>query len=282
MIVALIAAVAAAFVYGGGSILQAVGVRRSSQRGRGVLGAALQLAYLAGLGCDLVAWGLSLVALRRLPVFVVQSVLAGSLAVTVVLAAVTIGTTLRRRDAYAVAATVAALAVIGASGGSARAPSPSHDIQLGLVLGTVAIGVAVAAACRWASPSVVAALAGLAFGNGALAARAVPAANHLTGYLREPLAWVLVVGALVGTYAYAFALDHGDVGVATAVLWVSELVAPGLVGVVLLGDEVRPGWTVPALLASIVAVGAIVALARAVAVVETTIELEDDVELSSR
>lgn len=108
----------------------------------------------------------------------------------------------------------------------------------------------------------------MAYGGAALAARVVPPAGHLTGYLGEPLAWVVVSFALAGTYAYAFSLDHGDVGIVTAALWVVELIVPGLIGVILLGDRIRTGWTIPVLAASAVAVAATVTLARSTRAIE--------------
>jgi drug/metabolite transporter (DMT)-like permease len=272
MTVGLLFSLAAALAYGAGSVLQAAGVRASSARGRGVVGAALQPLYLAGLGCDLGAWLLSLVALRRLAVFVVQAVLAGSLAVTVLLAAATIGTSLRREDWVPIGAVIAALAVIGASGGATRSTAPAHLVELGLLAGAFAAPAAVAAACRWASPVVVAAVAGLAFGGGSLAARALPTASHLTGYLHEPLAWAVLGYGAVGMYAYAFALERGDVGVVTATLWVPELVVPGVIGVVFLQDRVRSGWLAPAVVATVVAVVATIALSRTAADQTASIE----------
>lgn len=262
MIAGLLLAGLGAVLYGIGSVLQAVGVRQSSNRGRGVVGAALQAAYIAGLGCDLAAWVFSLLALRRLPVFVVQAVLAGSLAVTAVLAAVTIGTALDRSDWYAIAAIVGALAVISASGGAERAVAPSTAVETGLVAGAFAMAVAVFVARWWASAPVMAGLAGLAYGGAALAVRVVPTASHLSGYLSEPLAWAVVGFGLAGTYGYTSSLENGDVGVVTAALWVVELVVPGLIGILLLGDHLRAGWAFPALLALAVAVGATITLAR--------------------
>ncbi|MEO6629248.1 MAG: hypothetical protein ABIP03_11850 [Aquihabitans sp.] len=262
MITGVLLAGVGAVLYGIGSILQAVGVRQSSIRGRGVIGALLQSAYVAGLGCDLGAWIFSLFALRRLPVFVVQAVLAGSLAVTAVLAAVTIGTALDRTDWFAVVAAVGALAVISAAGGPERASAPSTATGIVLVGGVFVVAVAVFAASEWASAPVLAGLAGVAYGGAALATRVVPTASHLTGYLGEPLAWAVVGFALVGTYGYTSSLERGDVGVVTAALWVVELVVPGLIGVLLLGDHLRAGWAIPALVASAVAVGATIALAR--------------------
>jgi hypothetical protein len=62
---------------------------------------------------------------------------------------------------------------------------------------------------------------------------------------------------------YTSALQHGQVGPVTAVLWISEVVAPSAVALVLLGDAVRPGWSLAATVAGLVTVGAAVLLATA-------------------
>lgn len=115
---ALVAAVGAALAYGAGSVLQAAGARRAVAAGQGLLGVTRQWPYLGGLGCDLGGWLLSLLALRRLPLFAVQAILAGSLAVTVLLAAAVLHVPPRRADTAAVVLIVAALAVLGAAAGA--------------------------------------------------------------------------------------------------------------------------------------------------------------------
>ena len=80
--IALAITVFGAFCYAAASILQAVAARRSTSTVK-TLGHPL---YLLGIGCDAVAWVGSMIALRELAVYVVESVLAGSLAVTVVAA----------------------------------------------------------------------------------------------------------------------------------------------------------------------------------------------------
>lgn len=90
----------------------------------GTLHTLRQPLYLAGVGVDLLAWLLSVAALRTLPVYQVQAVLAGSLAVTVVAARVVLGARLRRVDVAAVAVaavagTVAAAAVLAHAPGNA-------------------------------------------------------------------------------------------------------------------------------------------------------------------
>ena len=58
-------------------------------------------------------------------------------------------------------------------------------------------------------------------------------------------------------------MRRGAVGTVVAALTVTEVVGPGVVGLVLLGDRVRPGWA-PLLVAGwLLAVTGVVVLARA-------------------
>jgi hypothetical protein len=119
---ALTLAVCAAVGYGISSVLQAAGARRS----HGVLHTLRQPAYVGGVGLDLLAWALSLAALRTLPVYQVQAVLAGSLAVTAVAARVALDVRLRAVDGAAVAVTVVALVALAAAGrGAVPGPPPA-------------------------------------------------------------------------------------------------------------------------------------------------------------
>src|SRR3954469_23577154 len=83
---ALVAALGCAVCYGTGSVLEQVGARRertaTSIDPRLLLRLAGQAPYVAGLALDGVGWALSLLALRTLPLFLVQSAVAASIAVT--------------------------------------------------------------------------------------------------------------------------------------------------------------------------------------------------------
>src|SRR4051794_34760651 len=96
--VALAITILGAFGYAAASILQAVAARRSA----GTVRTLAHPLYLAGLGCDVFAWLAAMVALRELAVYLVESVLATSLAVTVVVARYVLKSPLRRVDVGAV------------------------------------------------------------------------------------------------------------------------------------------------------------------------------------
>ncbi|HET8616026.1 MAG TPA: hypothetical protein VFL94_10905 [Actinomycetales bacterium] len=241
--VATLAAVLGAVGYGGGSVLQASAARRA--RGPAVV---LHPLYLAGLACDLAAWLCSLYALRVLPLFTVQAVLAGSIAVTVVLARLLLHERMTRLHAIATWVVAAALAVVVAAAGHESATAPPGWLTLAVIGAAVAVALAVAAAYAAGTSLLLAALAGLAFSGAAVCARSLSVVAP-SQVLLEPQTYALVGFGVLGAVAYARSLERGPVGPATAVLWLVEVVVPGAVGVVLLGDAVRPGWAAPAGLA---------------------------------
>lgn len=271
--VALGFAVAGAVGYGAGSVFQAVAARRST----GTLRTLRQPLYMVGLGCDALAWLASLVALRTLAVYQVQAVLAGSLAVTVLGARLVLAARLRRRDGVAVAVTVLALVVLALSAGPQEQLQPSGVVRLGLVAAAVLVAVCGWVAARAGSPGASAALAGLAFGGAALCARALPLSVSpgdvpavLGVLVADPLIWGLVGFGVTGMLLYTHALQHGQVGPVTAVLWIVEVIAPSVIGVVVLHDVVRVGWAPYAVVAVLATTAAAAVLATAPATAATT------------
>ena len=255
--IALAITVFGAFCYATASILQAVAARRSTSTVK-TLGHPL---YLIGIGCDVVAWVGSMIALRELAVYLVESVLAGSLAVTVVAARFILGSRLRKRDVVAVAVSVAALTVLALSAGPQQNVAASTELRLGFCGAAVAVAVIGWGATRLGSPGLVAALGGLCLGGAALTGRALPAAPM--DIATDPLTAALLAFAVTGMLMYAHALQIGQVGPVTAVHWTAEVIAPSAVALLFLGDTVRVGWHMPAAVAGLITVGAAVLLATA-------------------
>lgn len=240
----LLALALSTLAYGLASYLQGVGVARSADPSRpGVartLRAMLSTPFLAGIALDLVGVGLSAVALRELPLFLVQAAGVASVGVTAVLAA--LAGAVGRPGALArglVAGTVGCGLLTAAA-----LPAPAEPLhvvaQLALGLGVpVAGGLALAAAHRTARGGLaLTTLAGLAFAGVGLCLRAASASG---GTPRLGLACALVLG-VTGTVLFAVALERTPVTLATGVLAFTELVVPAAVGLVALGDQVRPGY----------------------------------------
>ena len=276
-LLALGLAAAAALGYGISSLLQAVGAHSaSSDPARPGLADTLRRpAYLSGLALDAVAWLASLAAVRGLPLYAVQAVLAASVAVTAVAARIVLSTRLRRIDAAALVGTVLALAVLGAGAGADHPAVLSVGTRSGVAVAAVFLGLVGWAAIRVAPAAVNAALAGAAFGGAALAARgltlpaSLPAAltadpaKPVAALAADPLLWALLGFGATGTLLYAAALQRGEVPRVTALLWIVEVLLPAGLGVGLLGDTVRPGWAPATAIAVLTLTAASIVLATA-------------------
>jgi hypothetical protein len=255
--IALTITVFGALCYATAAILQAVAARRTTS----TVKALSHPLYLAGIGFDMLAWIGSIIALRELAVYVVESILAGSLAVTVVAARFVLKSRLRGRDVAAVAASLGALTMLALSAG------PQHDVvattELRLAFCAAAVTAAVVgwSATKIGSPGLAAAVGGLCLGGAALTGRALPGAP--LDIATDPLTAALLTFAVTGMMMYAHALQIGQVGPVTAVHWTAEVIAPSAVALLFLGDAVRPGWETPAAIAGLVTVAAAVLLATA-------------------
>jgi drug/metabolite transporter (DMT)-like permease len=201
--------------------------------------------YVVGLGLDVVGFSLSLVAVRSLPLFVVQAVLASFLAITAVLAAVFLHMPLSRRDRIALTVVILGLVLVAASATEDRSVEASTAEIRGVLLVAILLALSAVPAARLSgarSAAVLGAVAGLAYGATAVAARVLPDDLSVETLLRSPATWSLGLAGVVALLTYSIALQRGSVMQATAPVVVGETVLPALVGVLLLGDQPRPGW----------------------------------------
>ena len=269
MILGLAAALAAAACYGFASIVQAVAAERSTVTGRldvKVLARLVaQWRYVSGLALDLLGFVAALVALRSLPLFVVQAAVASSVGVTAVAATRVLNTTLARRERTALFWLGAGLLVLAAS---AR---PEHATRLGepgpvlLLVAAPILAIvswALSSSARPSAAPILAAAAGIAFGDVGIAARAVVVPHAWTHVFGDPLLYAIIGNGAVATVLFAGALQRGTVTTVAAVAFSVETVVPALVGIVWLGDRTRAGFAPVAAVGFALTLAAAIALAR--------------------
>jgi drug/metabolite transporter (DMT)-like permease len=254
----------AALGYGVGAVLQAVGARRTTAKGEdGILQMARQPVFLLGLLADFGSWLISRFALHSLPLFAVQTILAGSLAVTVLLAGVVLGAHLGKQEKLAVVATMIGLLIVGISAGEEEAKPITHLLKVGILLGVPGVVVLGLMALKLKKSVVLAVLAGASFTGSALAARSVHVRDmSFVGIVTEPLMWAVLIYAVLALGLHAVALIRGNVGPVTAAMWSTEVLVATIIGAAALGDHMRPGWTVPAILGISITLAATIVLAR--------------------
>jgi drug/metabolite transporter (DMT)-like permease len=271
----LIGAFGAAICYGLGSVLQALAARQApTAEGldpRLMLRLLGNWRYLVGVGLDLLGFLLSIAAVRSLPLFVVQSIVASFLAITAILGAIMLSMPLTRTDKIGLTVVIGGLVLVGMSAAEDHAVDVNDAEQWGVLIVTAALGLLAIPAGRLSGvtgAATLGAIAGLAFGATSVAARMLPGDlsldnifHELGDLLANPATYALIVAGAVAMMAYSTALQRGSVTQATAPLVVGETVAPALVGVIMLGDRPREGWEWVAAAGFLLAVGGALSLA---------------------
>jgi drug/metabolite transporter (DMT)-like permease len=285
MLVSLIAAVVAALCYGTASVMQAVAVRAASKRATGAMGATGatgtgaapagvdpgllprllgQWRFTLSVLIDLAGFAAQVVALRRLPLFAVQAIVAANLAVIAVLATLVIGVTLSAREWLAVAGVVAGVGLLGSSAGAEGATHPGTAFKVALIVATAVVAGCGLLAGRLRDPArtlLLGTVAGLGYGLLGIAARVLTGFAPLT-LVRDPAAYAVLAAGIVSFVFYTSALEGGSVTVATAPVILAETLPPALIGVLFLGDTTRPGLTPVAAVGFVLAVTSAVLLSR--------------------
>lgn len=261
-------AVASAVCYGIASVLQAIGARRTAEAAgldlRLLARVAAQRIFLLGVGLDIVGFLLSLGALRTLPLFVVEPVVAANLVVTAVLAARFLGVGLAAREWLAVTVTCTGLIALGSVGAAAGASRGGTVLHLGLIVAAAVLVPPATLAARLdgnAGAAALGSVAGLSFAVLGLAVRVVPSLRPAV-LLLDPATYAVIVSGVLGFLCYTTALQRGRVTTATATMVTGETVVPAIAGVVLLGDRTQPGLAWLGVLGFGLAVGGALALAR--------------------
>ncbi|WP_291887614.1 hypothetical protein [Cellulomonas sp.] len=266
---ALACVAAAALCSGTAVVLQAVSARRlPAELGLGASMArrlASDRVYLVALLLVASGFALAAVALRSLPLFVVQAGRASSLGVAAVLSVVVLGARLRALEWAGLGATAAGLVVLALSVEVAPATTDGATTTA-VVVATVVlvasgalVGLGRATAGRGL---VLACVAGASFSVLALAARTLPVLSPAV-LLTEPAAWCAVVAGGTGLGLSALALRHAPVVTVTALMVGVETVASAVVGVVLAGDRAQAGRGWLAFVAFVLVVVGVVVVARA-------------------
>lgn len=244
----LLAVAGAALCSGAAVVLQAVAARRlPHDAGLGTTLVRRLLAspaYLAALALVALGFGLSFVALRTLPLFLVQAGRASGLAVAAVLAVLVLGARFGRRDAWGLVALGVGLVGLALSVAPAPVAAPSGGVPVGLLVASVVLGVvAWRVAARPASTRTGLALAvaaGCGYALLALAAHVVDPSEPVR-LLLDPALWAGGVGGVLALALTALALRRAPVVPVTAATVATETCLGALLGLLLVGDRALPG-----------------------------------------
>ncbi|MEV7469991.1 hypothetical protein AB0O20_26310 [Streptomyces kronopolitis] len=283
MIIGLLTAVAASAGYGTGSVLQALGSRKSARREAAkasVSGvtqhggpslastakAAVTWEFMLGTVLDFVGFGLGALAARLLPLFLSQTVISANLVITAVLSVKLLGLRLSRAEWTSIAVVCSALVLLATAAGpegGGHTPLAAHWWLLAASVVLVGGGTVVVRLLGARAAILAGLFSGLGFGALGIGVRVLNGVDpfDLPSLLGDPALYAILVAGLGGMYLHTVALQLGSVNGATAALVVGETVVPGVLGVLWLGDSSRPGFAWVAVLGFVVAVAGAVAVA---------------------
>jgi drug/metabolite transporter (DMT)-like permease len=268
MLIGYVLAVLGAIGSGAGSVLESLGVRKAGAYGgnRSDLSkVARQPIYWIGILVDIAGFFSAAVALHRLPLFLVQSVLAFSVGITALISRA-MGISMPKPGWWALGFSAVGLVTLGLS----AQPGPAEPLpavwRVGLLFVAVVVGVIVLFAPRISRPSLrtvaTAFGAGLGFAAVAISARTLPPVHELADVLGEPAAWAIVVNGFVAMIAFARALQLGSATAVSAVLFTTNTVVPATIGFLVLDDRIREGFVAAAAIGFILAIGGAVTVAH--------------------
>lgn len=247
VIVGYVLALLAALASGSGSVLESVGVRRAGAYG----GSALDLVhlrrqwvYFLGIGVDLIGFACAAAALQRLPLFLVQSVLAFSVGVTAAISAF-MGTRLAVPGWVALGVGAVGLVLLGLS----AQPGPAEVLPTAWrwVLPAMALVVgAIAWYFRRFDTSWAAQVLGFATGVGfsmvGVSARTLELPSSGWAILVEPAVWAMILNGLAAAVAFALALQKSGATTVNAIMFTTNTALSSVIGLVFLDDRVRDGF----------------------------------------
>jgi drug/metabolite transporter (DMT)-like permease len=268
MLIGLGSALIAAVLFGCGSIVQTIAARNvplsAGASHRLVVGLLRQPIFLGSIGLNLTGFVFHLIALRTIPLFLAQSGIAASLAVTALLAQRIFRDPLGRRDWTAVAAVCVGLAVLATSAGDVGDTQQGDAFAWAVFAALAAIAATAVAASRFHGAGATATLgllAGLGFAGVSVCARLLPDLEPST-VVSSPATYALGLSGGLAFLVYSLALQRGSVTGATGPMIVTQTVTPAVIGLLWLDDQIRPGWWAPALVSFVVTAAGAVALAR--------------------
>jgi uncharacterized membrane protein len=236
--------VASAVLYAGGIVAQSTAARRAEHRPGSDLGLIARLAgdrlYLAGFTAQVGGFVLAFLARGSLPLYLVQAGSASAIGLATLFGVLVLGWRVTSVEIGVLVLLAVGMVLLGgaATSSTARGLTPTMVASLvGVLVLTALLGVRSGRPNALVSAAVP---AGIAFAVVAVAGRAL-AGGDLLSLPWQPLAWILVLAAVLGQALLAGALQRGSATSAVATMDATSLVLASAVGMVAMGDRIAPG-----------------------------------------
>jgi len=235
-------------MYGMGIVAQSVAAQRVERSGAG-LGLLARLAtdrlYLIGFAGQAGGFVLAFLSRASLPLYLVQAGSSCAVGLATVIGVVVLGWRVRSAEVLMLVLMAAGLVLLAAAATPSTAGDVPPELEVVLFALPLLAGPAAAIACKRDAALSLAVLAGVQFAVVAVCGRAVADSAFLDLPL-APLAWLVLLSALLGQACLAAALARGRVTPTVASMDAVTMVLTSVTGIAVLGDQVAPGreWSV--------------------------------------
>ena len=244
----LLAAFGCAACNGSAAVLQKISADKEKNVSSLDAGLLLRLLqnklYIAGVVLDIAGWVFTLYAVRQLPLFLVEAVIAANIVFTALIERFFRHKVIRRRSYLAISCILGGLIFIALASSPEKATPISAAVK-GLIIGSpLLIGVAgyfLARSKRYSAAIVLAVLGGLAFGDTSIIGRIFSLSHPLWHTVYSPQVAALLISGTLGVLLFSIALQRAQATVINASMSASQTLIPAFVGIAFLGDHARNG-----------------------------------------
>ncbi len=256
----ILAAMVGAISSGVATVLQKISADRAAKAKSMDAGLIFKLLkdwpYLTGIILDLISWGLTLVAVHNLALFVVQPILAFTIVVTVLVESLVFHRRLSRRTLAALGIIVFGLALLGLSASAQTTSDYSSMLRLIVITAPIAmvgLGAYYSKQKNRFSTLILSIVSGFAFGGASISGRMIVLEGSYLHQLYNPLVWAMIAYGIIAILLLTISLQRQLASIVIAVLITSETISAIAFGLIYLGDRPRPGFWIVMIIGALIA-----------------------------
>ncbi len=244
--IAISAAFLSAISNGTAVILEKIAVDKINKKNLSSLNLLFQLKnnfnYLLGIFLDIVAWLFALLAVHRLPLFIVQPIIACSVIVTIFIEIIITKRKLNIKLILSLSLLIIGLIVLTNVAAPEKAASISSLTKLFLVLTPIPlaiIGLVYNTFFNKQATFVLAAVTGISFGAIAVVGRALHFNKNILGIFSNPLLWAIFIYSIIGMIFFTIALKKASASFVNTIVIACETIFPIIFGIIFFNDHPR-------------------------------------------
>lgn len=261
ILTAVIAGIGCSLCNGISTVQQKVGADKEANTGHLDLMLMLRLLknlpYALGIFLAIVGYGLTLVALRVLPLFYVQSLVAASVVVTALGERIILHKRFGKRTYMALGIVLIGLVLLSLCAVSGPANVNNSFAKLLIETSIVPlgiIGVVFIYNTNRISAFILAAIGGLLFGNTSSIGRILVYPHPIWKIIENPLLYTLIISSIVAQYFFTISLQRTRATKSNAIMISMQTLGPALCGLLFFDDKIRGGFQLIALLGCVLVI----------------------------